>query len=85
MIVWVLILLPVLLPFVASVTEDPAPGITRTRDDARNMECRRLGEATAHAAYPGSIAEPAPRDTVPMTPVSVAAPPKVRRRPAHLR
>lgn len=40
---------------------DPLPGIFRTKEDAANMDCRRLSQTEAHALYPGEIPEPAGR------------------------
>lgn len=40
---------------------DPLPGIFRSKEDAANMDCRRLTQAEAHALYPGQIPAPAGR------------------------
>jgi len=61
MVLFLLLLLPVLVPMAVSLVEDPAPGVTRTRAEARNMDCTRLTEAAAHDRYPGQFREPAPR------------------------
>ncbi len=61
MFVFLLLVLPILIPVVATVVDDPAPGVTRTKDESRNLECQRLREETARELYPGEIAEPSPR------------------------
>ena len=40
---------------------DPLPGVFRTKEDAANMDCRRVTQAEAHALHPGEIPEPASR------------------------
>ena len=60
---WMLLLLliPVLTPFVASLVHDPAPGVTRAKSEARNEECVGMSEASARRLYPGVVTEPPPR------------------------
>lgn len=40
---------------------DPLPGVFHTKEDAANMDCRRLTQAEAHELHPGEIPEPAGR------------------------
>lgn len=40
---------------------DPAPGIWRNTEEARNLDCARLPQARAHELYPIQVPEPAPR------------------------
>lgn len=49
------------VPLLAGGAYDPLPGLFRTKEDARNMDCRRLTQAAAHERYPGRIPEPAGR------------------------
>jgi hypothetical protein len=59
--VFLLILLPVLLPIGATLVHDPAPGLAQTKAEARALECTRMGEIEAHDRYPGVVAAPSPR------------------------
>ena len=34
---------------------DPSPGITQSKQDARNLDCELLGQARAHELYPSEI------------------------------
>ena len=61
MIAFVLLILAVLVPVVATVTNDPAPSLTQSTAESRNIECVRLSEAAALGRYPGRVAEPSPR------------------------
>lgn len=47
------------LPLLAGY--DPLPHLFTSKDDARNMDCRRISQAEANALYPGRIPEPAGR------------------------
>jgi hypothetical protein len=49
------------LPLLAGGAYDPLPGIFRSKEDAANMDCRRLSQAEAHLQFPGEIPEPAAR------------------------
>ncbi len=49
------------LPFVPAPFSGPAPGISVTKREARNIECTELSEAEAHALYPGQVSEPSVR------------------------
>lgn len=40
---------------------DPLPGLFRTKEDAANMDCRRMTQAEAHERYPDRIPAPAGR------------------------
>ena len=44
-------------------TNDPSAGIFRDREDARNLDCTRLGQAEAHARYPAEVPAPPARGT----------------------
>lgn len=48
------------VPFLASAA-DPMPGLFTSKEDARNMDCRRLSQADAHELYPDRIPEPPTR------------------------
>lgn len=43
------------------VLAGPFHTIFRTKEDQRNMDCRRITQAEAHKKYPGLIPEPPPR------------------------
>lgn len=47
--------------FLLAGTYDPLPGFFHSKEDSRNMDCRRLTHAEAHALHPGQIPEPASR------------------------
>lgn len=49
-------------PLLGCVT-DPAPGLFRTKDESRSLECLRLSQAEAHARYPGEIPDLPGRST----------------------
>lgn len=40
---------------------DPLAAIVHSKEEPRNLDCRRLGQAEAHELYPGLIPEPASR------------------------
>lgn len=44
-----------------TVLAGPLTGIFRSKEDQRNMDCRRLTQAEAHQRYPGLIPEPPAR------------------------
>lgn len=46
---------------------DPSAGIFRDRQDARNLDCVRLGQAEAHARYPAEVPAPPARGTAKVT------------------
>ncbi len=50
-----LALLPFLLP------DDPAPGLLHSRDDARRLDCERVGTAAGSRRFPGRVTPDAPR------------------------
>lgn len=56
-----LIMLLMPLPLLTDRVNDPAPGITQSRQDARNLECTRMSQAQAHQLYPGQVPEPSAR------------------------
>ncbi len=47
--------------FVQSLTLDPGPGLLRSKDKTRNLECERLTTDSAAVLRPGQIAEVKPR------------------------
>src|SRR4051812_30447268 len=46
-----------ILPSLLSLARDPAPGLTRSKVEARNLECAELGEDAARRKFPGIIEE----------------------------
>lgn len=48
-----------LLPFF--VLMDPAPGLTRSKTESRNLDCERITAEAASRRYPGQIEAPKPR------------------------
>ncbi len=56
-----LLLLPVPFPQALALADDPAPGLFRTKAQARALECEVLTTAQAQARLPGRVADPPPR------------------------
>lgn len=42
-------------------TYDPLPGVFHSKEEAANMDCRRISQQQAHELYPGQIPEPSGR------------------------
>jgi len=40
---------------------DPSPGLFRTKEESRNLECKRMSHAQAHELYPGVVPDQPPR------------------------
>lgn len=59
--VFILLLLPLLAPVIVGLAHDPAPGLTQSKVEARNLICARQGEAVTRRQHPGSVEEPRPR------------------------
>jgi len=61
-----ILLILLLLPFgyFAQRAYDPSPGITRSRTEARNLDCVRTSQADAHERFPGLVPAPAARGTL---------------------
>ena len=45
----------------AACAYDPSPGLSHTRQEARNFECHRLTQIEGHERYPGDIPSVPPR------------------------
>jgi hypothetical protein len=45
----------------AACLHDPSPGLFRTKDESRNLECVRLSHSQAHELYPGVVPAEPPR------------------------
>lgn len=58
---FLLLLLAIPFPGLTEVVNDPAPGVMHSKAAARNLDCKRLGEAEARARYPGAVSESPPR------------------------
>lgn len=52
---------PIVMMLTLPLFADPLPGIFHSKEEARNMDCRRLTQAQAHELYPGDIPEPSGR------------------------
>lgn len=48
-------------PILMKIADDPAAGVTQTKAESRELDCRRLSQLAAHDAYPGLVPEPPPR------------------------
>jgi hypothetical protein len=55
----IMLLLP--LPAFMGRAYDPSPGISQSKEEARNLECIRLSQAEAHEQFPGQVPEPPAR------------------------
>lgn len=49
------------LPIYMDLAHDPAPGLTASREEVRNLECRRLDEVEAHHLHPEIVGESSAR------------------------
>ena len=56
MVAVILFVLSALLP-VLQYAQDPAPGLTRSVSEVRNMDCTRMTQEGAAERYPGLIGE----------------------------
>ncbi|MCK5690617.1 hypothetical protein KAI87_15160 [Myxococcota bacterium] len=57
----ILMALPFLLPLLAQITNDPAPGLTLSKTESRNLQCVRMSEEGARELHPGLIGASSPR------------------------
>jgi hypothetical protein len=50
-----------LFALLAGCVHDPSPGVFRTKEESRNLECTRMSHAQAHELYPGVVPDQPPR------------------------